>query len=188
MPKETDLPEKNKREEADMAFGQFSRMSGASEEEQDTIKSSPESTQGTTAEKPIVVVVDDDSEMRYALQKNLEKAYIVHLCSSGEMALSTINAETAVVILDIKMPGMDGFQVYDNLARVYPDLPIIFYSAYQDILEGVALSTKYKPFSYFDKGDDVGKLLLCIERAVAMSANVRKISQIEHRMRDVGKR
>ncbi len=154
-----------------MAFGQFSRTS------------KQEITPGGDISKPVVLIIDDDSELRYALQKNLQKKYDVRSCGSGEEGLLAIDHRVCAVILDIKMPGKDGFQVYNEIKLRYPDMPIIFYSAYQDVLEGAKLRKEYNPFNYFDKSDNVKNLLDCVDRAAAMCANIQKILTVEENIK-----
>lgn len=87
------------------------------------------------------------------------------------------------IILDIKMPGKDGFQVYKEIRAAFPDIPIIFFSAYQNVLEAAKLSQEYKPFTYFDKNGDIHGLLDAIQRAVAHYAGLQKLHRIEQQLR-----
>ncbi len=59
-----------------------------------------------------------------------------------------MNQDVALMTLDIKMPGKNGLQVYEDVKAQFPGLPIIFYSAYQSVLEDAELSRKYRPFNY----------------------------------------
>jgi DNA-binding NtrC family response regulator len=115
----------------------------------------------------------------------LQKKYRVRLCATGEEGIQVVNEEVAVIILDIKMPGKNGLQVYEAIKTKYPDLPIIFYSAYQSVLEGAELSRKYKPFNYIDKSADVQELLDTVERAVKYSQTLRQLSKTEHKLQEV---
>ncbi len=83
--------------------------------------------------RPQILVVDDDPTIRQALGFVLKDDYEVRLCASGPEALETVGPHTRAVILDIKMPGMDGMAVYEKVKETYPDLPVIFRSAYQDL-------------------------------------------------------
>lgn len=154
-----------------MAFGKFQRL--AKQQEQTPHK--------RTERKPVVVVVDDDIHIRQMLALVLQKKYEVRLCENGEQGIQNVDAEVHVVILDIKMPGKDGFQVYYEIQPRYPNLPIIFFSAYQNILEGAKLSLKYKPFNYIDKGTDIKELLESVDRAVESYKRILSMdSLVEH--------
>ncbi len=77
-----------------------------------------------------VLVVDDDSRMLRMIQQLLElEGYDVLTANNGEAALATFDEETlALVLLDIMMPGMDGFTVCRRI-REFSQVPIIMVSA-----------------------------------------------------------
>jgi CheY-like chemotaxis protein len=89
--------------------------------------------------KPRVLVVDDHPANRRAFESLLEPDYTVHLAASGFQALElTLADEYAVILLDVKMPGMDGFEVADLLRRRErtKHTPIVFISAFdQTVLQ-----------------------------------------------------
>jgi CheY-like chemotaxis protein len=64
-----------------------------------------------------ILVVDDEVSIRRALKNILENEnYSVDLAENGEQALEMTSAESYdVILLDIKMPGMDGMEVLDKL-------------------------------------------------------------------------
>lgn len=72
-----------------------------------------------------ILVVDDDQAVRQALELRLSKAgYRVHSVACGEDALLACSPEPPdVVILDVSMPGMDGYQVCERI-RESIDKPI----------------------------------------------------------------
>ncbi len=115
----------------------------------------------------MVMVVDDDPSIRQALSFVLKGKYNVKLCASGMEAVAVIDAAVSAVILDIKMPGMDGFATCKKLKEKFPNLPIIFHSAYQDLKDPNVIATEYKPFAYLTKGQDQGpqKLFDTLQRA-----------------------
>ena len=128
----------------------------------DRIRSRRKSTKKATT-KPLILVIDDDPSILRALEFKLKKKYNVRLCNSGKNGIERADENVDVVILDIKMPGKDGLQVYEEIRAKLPRLPIIFYSAYQNLLEESELLDKHKPFGYLDKGVDYEKLLERIE-------------------------
>lgn len=154
-----------------MTFGKFSQMKEAS--------SNVSSFEVVASPRPLILVVDDDLRIRQGLQLNLQKKYRVLLCDCGEEGILSASEDVDVMILDIKMPGKNGLQVYEAVKARFPDLPIIFYSAYQSVLEGAELSQKYKPFNYIDKSADVQELLDTVKRAVEYSQTLRQSRQTE---------
>ena len=79
-----------------------------------------------------ICVIDDDSSIRWVLEKALGGAGLpVKGYESADSALRAINArEPAVVLTDIRMPGMDGLALLEQLNSHYPDLPVIIMTAH----------------------------------------------------------
>lgn len=87
--------------------------------------------------KPTVLAVDDKPANLLALEVLLGEEHTVHSVTSGEQALEFLRRNPAVdvVILDIQMPGMDGFDTAQAIKKLAgcEDLPIVFVTAvYQD--------------------------------------------------------
>ncbi len=106
-------------------------------------------------DQPTVLVVEDDAAIRQALVDALRFAGLEPIpCESGELALETA-AQTALdlVLLDVMLPGMDGFTVLSRLRARHPRLPIIMVTARgaeQDRIHGLvdgADDYVVKPFS-----------------------------------------
>ena len=83
--------------------------------------------------KPRILIVDDHPANRLAFQTLLEPSCTVALAASGEEALHCVLEEDfAVILLDVRMPGMDGFEVAQAFRRRERTryTPIVFMSAY----------------------------------------------------------
>src|SRR5438128_1190323 len=122
---------------------------------------------------PLVLVVDDDAGIRKSLELLLQTRYRVKTCPGAAEALAvleTIDEQVAVVVLDVKMTGLDGFAAYKEMRAKDVDLPIIFYSAYQDIKDPYEIINEYRPFGYITKGADHTMLLRSIAAAVDQRA------------------
>lgn len=81
-----------------------------------------------------VLLVDDDPDYRMMLRMQLEIQHridVVGEASDGHEALAFLDAEKApdAMILDLMMPGMDGYETIEHLARDHPGLPVVAYSA-----------------------------------------------------------
>ncbi|MBI4342659.1 MAG: response regulator [Candidatus Omnitrophica bacterium] len=76
----------------------------------------------------IVLLVEDDAKLRTIVKEFLElNGFAVLAVASGEEALETLAGVTPrVVLLDIKMPGMDGLTVLRHMRVAHPNLPVIF--------------------------------------------------------------
>ena len=81
--------------------------------------------------KPKILIVEDEISIRGFIKINLERNnFGVIEASSGEEALSLATQDTPdVVILDITLPGMDGFQVCEKLRKNYSNIGIIILTA-----------------------------------------------------------
>jgi two-component system KDP operon response regulator KdpE len=82
-----------------------------------------------TKEKQRILVVDDEQTVRDFLQKALENAgYDVITASDGREALDKVSQfDVSLVLLDIVMPGLDGYEVLEHM-RQYEDIPVIMLS------------------------------------------------------------
>jgi DNA-binding response OmpR family regulator len=84
-----------------------------------------------------ILVVDDDEAIRSLLQEELEdEGYKVMIATNARDALKMVEAEPLdLVILDIRMPGMDGLEALPRILGIKEGLPVIMntaYSQYQD--------------------------------------------------------
>jgi Response regulator containing CheY-like receiver, AAA-type ATPase, and DNA-binding domains len=114
-----------------------------------------------------ILVVDDDQSFRFLLEEALRKeGYDVTAVSSGEEALSVFApAKFAVVTLDIKMQGMDGFEVLSRMKDISPEQLVVIITAYG--AQKIAIeAVKKGAYDYFTKPFDVDALRLVIKRAV----------------------
>ncbi len=101
---------------------------------------------------PKVMLVDDDEDAREILGETLKSNnFEVQVCRSGRQAISSITEETRVVILDMMMPDMDGTQTCAELQKVRPGVPVVFYSAFRNLLDPKRLGS-YKPLGIVEKG------------------------------------
>jgi excisionase family DNA binding protein len=83
---------------------------------------------------PLVLVVDDDERLREFMRVNLElEGYTVREASSGEEALDAIEDQApALVLLDVVMPGIDGWQMLQRMQERYGSIPVIMFSGQVD--------------------------------------------------------
>ena len=80
---------------------------------------------------PTVLVVDDDPDIRQVLELMLrDEGYRVALAADGDEALERVAEERPdLVLLDLWMPGMDGWTLQQRLADQEPDLPVVVMTA-----------------------------------------------------------
>jgi DNA-binding NtrC family response regulator len=87
---------------------------------------------------PRIVVVDDDPKVLSALRRVLraaEPGWVVRTAANGQKALEMIAADSAdVVVTDLHMPVMDGFQLLQRLERSHPETIRIVHSSHTAML------------------------------------------------------
>jgi excisionase family DNA binding protein len=109
---------------------------------------------GRNRRGPLVLVVDDDARLREFLRVSLEASgYSVSEAESGEQAFAAIADEPpALVLLDVVMPGVDGWQLLRRLEERHGSIPVIMFSGQVDeasaraAAEGGARGFIGKPF------------------------------------------
>jgi two-component system, response regulator, stage 0 sporulation protein F len=84
-----------------------------------------------------ILVVDDDEAIRTLLQEELEdEGYKVMIATNARDALKMVETEALdLVILDIRMPGMDGLEALPRILGIKEGLPVILNSAYNQYQE-----------------------------------------------------
>ncbi len=136
-----------------------------------------------------ILIVDDDPSLRRGLKAFFSGSYNVVVVDSGIKALEVLekNVESIYcIILDIKMNGLDGFATYRHLKKIDPEIPIIFYSAFQAEHNLKDILNNFKPFGYLDKGDKTEYLFKMVSDAVNKRKEVinknKKIFNLEKRL------
>jgi len=90
---------------------------------------------------PVIFLVDDDDGSRDAMKRALERVgYTVHDFEDASAALGRIEAGETVdaVVSDVRMPGMDGYELLRRVRAVRPSLPFLLVTAYGDVEEAVS--------------------------------------------------
>ena len=118
-----------------------------------------------------ICIIDDDSSIRWVLDKALGSAGLqVDVYESADNALAAINQqEPAVIVTDIRMPGMDGLELLELINSKYPDLPVIIMTAHSD-LDSAVSAYKGGAFEYLPKPFDVDDAVALVNRALQARA------------------
>ncbi len=116
-----------------------------------------------------ILIVDDERHIRELLYDNLmEEGYSVHMAEDGSAALNAFETcDPDLVILDIMMPGMDGWQVYKEIKRRKKRVKIIIFTAKnsrKDRFYGVEVMKAEKYISKpFDIEEIIGEINLIMK-------------------------
>lgn len=120
------------------------------------------------AEKSKILVVDDEDTLRTVLSQELKsEGYDVETAADGLLALDAIKQNKFdLVLLDIKMPNMDGFEVLKYIKQNHPDLKIIMLTGFADLKNAIE-SKKLGAEDFVSKPYDLVDLLTTIERVLS---------------------
>jgi two-component system nitrogen regulation response regulator GlnG len=115
-----------------------------------------------------ILVVDDEEEIRKILTQILEKDGIkVITAPDGDQAIQKIFFDTPdAVLLDIRMPGLNGMEVLKKIKEIDDDLPVVLVTAYADIHQAVE-AMKVGAFDYLSKPFDNDEVVRITRRVLA---------------------
>ncbi len=129
---------------------------------------------------PFVMLVDDEVDFVETMTKRLQKRELkVIAAHSGEKALDMLaeNQNLEVVILDVKMPGMDGLEVLPQIKKRFPLVEVIMLTGHATI-ESAIEGMKAGAFDYLMKPCDIDTLLAKVEEAAGKKrAHAEKIEK-----------
>jgi DNA-binding NtrC family response regulator len=123
--------------------------------------------------EPIVLLVDDEAPFVDTMTKRLTKRKLsVFKSYSGEEALETLkeNSQIDLVILDVKMPGMDGIETLKEIRKEFPLVEVIMLTGHATVetsIEGMRLGA----FDYLMKPCDMDVLIEKVNAAVSKKRN-----------------
>jgi len=116
---------------------------------------------------PTVLVVDDEASIRRTLREILEyEDFEVEEAEDGTEALEAIQAhQYDLVLLDVKMPEVDGMEVLEEIADGTGDLPVVMISGHGTI-ETAVEATKLGAYDFIEKPPDLNRLLVTVRNAM----------------------
>ena len=126
-----------------------------------------------------ILIADDEASVARTLARLLhQEGYDVTTVADGEQAVSAVQKEHyGLVILDIKMPRMDGQTAYEHIKLLCPNLPVILMTAYGNI--DIAVSAmKRGAFDYIPKPFNVDEMLLMVRKAFMMHSMATTVSRL----------
>ena len=117
--------------------------------------------------KPLVLLVDDEVPFVETMTKRLKKRdLVVNVAFSGQEALDILDKHrnTDVVILDVKMPGMDGIETLEKMKKSYPLTEVVMLTGHATV-ESAIEGMKKGAYDYLMKPCDIDQLMQKVEEA-----------------------
>jgi two-component system nitrogen regulation response regulator GlnG len=128
-----------------------------------------------TATPPTILVIDDDSEIRYSLTRVLSsKSYQVSEAPSGEQGIALVKKGPApdLIFLDIRMGGMSGIETLQHIRSINPGQMVVLMTAFGTAQTAIE-AMKYGAFDYIMKPFDPAKVLAIAANALKAHADLR---------------
>ncbi len=133
--------------------------------------------------KTKILAVDDEKDMTRLLQRTLESEINcrVSMAFSAKMALGILEQESFdLVICDIRMPGMDGFELLGHIRDSYPDLTVVMLTAFGNI-ESAVKAIKKGAYDFipkpFEQAEIIFKIQKALERSLLLKENKRLLKE-----------
>lgn len=139
---------------------------------------------------PTVFVIDDDASVRKSLSRLLRSlGFEVETFASAELFLKRYPYDGAgCIILDIRMPGLDGIGLQDQLSKAEYSMPIIFITGHGDIPMSVR-AMKKGAVDFLPKPFDDGELLQAVrrfvEKDIEAKAEREEVKRIQNQMQQL---
>jgi DNA-binding response OmpR family regulator len=131
--------------------------------------------------KAKILVVDDEETMRRSLADILRlEGYQVHTLSNGAAAIETLKKETFdLLLLDLKMPGIDGLEVMRTAGPLAPEMMIILLTAHGSLQSAIE-AIRHDAFDYLLKPSSPTQIIQSVQSALSRrSETVRKRALLE---------
>ena len=134
-----------------------------------------------------ILIIDDEVELCQSLSEMLkeeEEGYGVSVVNSGKDGLAEIKEEVPdLVLLDMKMPGMDGIETLEKIKVLDKNILVIMLTAYQTV-ETAVKAMKLGAYDYISKPFNYEELKIIIKRALQTRDLSREVISLRHQLRD----
>ncbi|MBP1717703.1 MAG: Fis family transcriptional regulator [Deltaproteobacteria bacterium] len=119
--------------------------------------------------KPRILIVDDEVRMQRLFEINLGSKYTVLTCGDGTRALELLkNQGISLLVTDMKMPGMSGLTLLQEVRKTEPELPVIMMTAYGTV-ETAVQAMKEGAADYILKPIKMDEMEVLIEKTLTVS-------------------
>ena len=127
-----------------------------------------------------ILIIDDEVDMCDTLSHVLNQAgFATYIAHGGNTGLEVFNKESPnVVILDLRMPGMNGMEVLKQIKCSSSETPVIIITAYGEIQSAVE-AIKQGAYNYFNKPFDNEEVVVTVEKAIEERAMHQEIRMLK---------
>ncbi len=133
--------------------------------------------------KSVILLVDDQDTIRFFLEKTLkQEGYEAVTARTGAEAIE--KARTVVpdlVLLDLKLPDMDGLEVLRHIKEIFPEIGVVMITAFGDIETAVS-AMKAGAFDFVSKPINLDQLLMVIRKGLESERLNREVLQLKRQM------
>jgi two-component system, NtrC family, response regulator AtoC len=132
-----------------------------------------------------ILVVDDEKNMRWALERALKaQGYEVYQAEDGKQGLeAALHIRPELVILDLKMPEMDGLAVLTALKEQVPEIMVVMITAHGSTASAVE-AMKLGAYDYINKPFDIDELKLVVAKALEVENLKATVQRLEHEVKE----
>jgi DNA-binding NarL/FixJ family response regulator len=113
-----------------------------------------------------ILIVDDGEEVRQVMRAVLEARTSYEICgeasNGAEAVQKALELKPDLLLLDVAMPLLNGVEVASMLGASMPELPIVLYTMYNELL-GLSLASAVGAKAVISKAEGISKLIECIQ-------------------------
>ena len=134
-----------------------------------------------------IFVIDDEAAMGENIQRMLKfpETTVTAYADPVKGLADALAKPPDLLLLDMRMPGMSGEEVFARLHQAYPSLPIVFLTAFGSV-EGAVLAMRNGAFDYLQKPFRREDLLLLVKRALSHSELSQEVERLKGRLEALG--
>ena len=136
-----------------------------------------------TPVKSVILLVDDQDTIRFFLEKTLkQEGYEAVTARTGAEAIEKARAVVPdLVLLDLKLPDMDGLEVLRRIKEIFPEIGVVMITAFGDI-ETAVNAMKNGAFDFVSKPINLDQLLMVIKKGLDSERLNREVLQLKRQM------
>jgi len=133
--------------------------------------------------KSVILLVDDQDSIRFFLEKTLvQEGYEAHTAkNAGEAVELTNKVVPDLVLLDLRLPDMDGLEVLKKIKSMFPEICVVMITAFGDI-ETAVQAMKQGAYDFVTKPINLDQLLLVIRKGLESKRLNREVLQLKRQM------